>query len=94
MNPWLFTFAALAGIAGGWLFYLAAPQQLWRVSPHRPGPALLWSGGAAVLVSLLLLLATMGAMAAVATWLTLLMLVGTLAPFLGAWRADRRRSRA
>ncbi|NHC05877.1 hypothetical protein DFR40_1143 [Azonexus fungiphilus] len=94
MNLWLFTLAALAGIAGGWLFYLAAPQQLWRVSPRRPGPALLWSGAAAVLVSLLLLLATMGAMAAVATWLTLLMLVGTLAPFLGAWRAHRRRSRA
>ncbi|MFV5214012.1 hypothetical protein ACLIIZ_09820 [Azonexus caeni] len=91
MNPWLYTLAALAGIVGAWLLYLAVPQQQWLAAPRRPARGLAWSGAALALLALLLLLTMMGAMAAVATWLSLLMLVGTLAPFLGAWRAHRRR---
>lgn len=53
-----------------------------------------WPGVACALASLALLWPAMGAAAAVAMWLTVLMLVATLAPFLGAWRARRREGAA
>ncbi|EMF60641.1 TPA: hypothetical protein UM515_001136 [Stenotrophomonas maltophilia] len=42
------------------------------------------------LVSLALFLSLMGSGAAFFTWLTILMLVWSAAPFLGVWRARKR----
>mgnify|MGYP001005085080 CR=1 FL=1 len=90
MNPWLVTAAALAGIAGAWLLYLAAPQQQWRSRGPWPARGLPWAGLLCASLSLGLLLAAMAVTEAVFAWLTLLMLVWSAAPFLGAWRARMR----
>lgn len=87
MNPWWVAPAMAFGVVGAWLLYLASPQQLWRPAPLRA-----WPGAACAALSLALLWPAMGAAAAVAMWLTVLMLVATLAPFLGAWRARRREA--
>ncbi|MEI2429759.1 hypothetical protein RDV84_20230 [Lysobacter yananisis] len=89
MNPWWVVPAMVFGVAGAWLLYLASPQQRWRAAPLRA-----WPGVACALSSLALLWPAMGAAAAVAMWLTVLMLMTTLAPFLGAWRARRREGAA
>jgi len=90
MNEWMVLLSALSGVAGAWLLYLASPQQLW--SARRPSPrGLAWLGSGCLLLSLVLLLSMMGAMAAVASWMVLAMLVWTAAPFVGAWRARQRR---
>jgi hypothetical protein len=87
MNPWLVALAALSGTAGVWLLYLASPQQQWRVQgPWRSG----WPGALCLLLSLVLAWPLMGALEAVSAWLVLVMLVASLAPFVGAWRARRR----
>ena len=84
MNPWWVVPAMAFGVLGAWGLYLASPQQQWRATPVRA-----WLGAGCALLSLALLWPAMGAAAAVAMWLTVLMLVATLAPFLGAWRARR-----
>lgn len=91
MKMWMVMAAALSGLAGAWLMYLASPQQRWLAHVLRPA-RLGWLGALCLLMSLGLLLSWMGSMAAVATWLVLAMLAWTTAPFLGAWRAQRRRS--
>jgi len=90
MNEWMVLLSAVSGAAGAWLLYLASPQQQWLVS--RPSPrALALPAGVSLLLSLALMLSMMGAMAAVASWMVLVMLVWTAAPFIGAWRARQRR---
>lgn len=91
MNPWLALAAALLGIGGAWLLYLAAPQQLWRARGPWPARHRIWPGALCLLLSLALLLREMGSGAAFFSWLTLVMLVWSLAPFLGAWRAQMRK---
>jgi hypothetical protein len=90
MNPWLVVAAALAGVTGTCLLYLASPQQQWRALGPWPRWHRAWPGTLCLLLSLLLLWPTMGPLEAVSAWLALLMLVGSLAPFLGAWRARLR----
>ncbi|MBX9400551.1 hypothetical protein K4L06_04445 [Lysobacter sp. BMK333-48F3] len=94
MNVWLLVSALLCGLAAGWLFYLATPQQQWRAAGAWPARRRALPGSACALLSLVLLWPAMGHAAAVALWLTVLMLVMTAAPFLGAWRARRRGARA
>ncbi len=91
MNPVLIVLAAGAGIAGAVLLYLASPQQSWRAAGPWPVRARGWPGGLCLLISLLALLQLLGALAATFTWLTLLMLVWSAMPFLGAWRSRHRR---
>ncbi len=79
--------AALLAFGGSWLLYLVSPQQQWWPTPlaTRPGLSV---AAVALLASLVLLLAVMGTGAAFFSWLTAIMLVTTLAPFLGAWRRN------
>ena len=91
MNPVLVVVAAGTGVAGAVLLYLASPQQSWRAAGPWPARARGWPGGLCVLVSLLALLQLLGALAAAFTWLTLLMLVWSVMPFAGAWRARHRK---
>ncbi|QQP97133.1 hypothetical protein [Lysobacter enzymogenes] len=93
MNAWLVGPAMAFGVLSGWWFYLASPQQQWRAAGPWPGRGGAWPALACAAISLALLCADLGTAAAIAMWLTLLMLSATLAPFLGAWRA-RRRERA
>lgn len=85
--------AALSGVIGALLLYLASPQQ--QLLPGQPWPRRRpWVPGAVcVALSLLLMLQVLGHGAAVFAWLTLLMLVWSLAPFVGAWVARRRTAR-
>ncbi|MGO1003478.1 hypothetical protein [Lysobacter sp. CA196] len=93
MNIGLLVPALVLGIVGGWLLYLASPQQQWRAQGPWPSRRRAWPGLVCALLSLALLWPTMGAAAAVALWLTVLILIATLAPFLGAWRARRQETR-
>lgn len=94
MNPWLVAAAAMAGIAGTWLLYLASPQQQWRAQGPWPARRRPWPGLLCLLLSLGLAWPAMGPVEAVSAWLVLVMLVASLAPFLGAWRARRRGAAA
>ncbi|KRB11285.1 hypothetical protein [Lysobacter sp. Root690] len=91
MNVWLLIPALLFAVAAGGLLYLASPQQQWRAAGPWPARRGIWPGAICALLSLVLLWPAMGPVEAVALWLTVLMLVTTLAPFLGAWRHQRRR---
>lgn len=86
--------SAVLAIVGAMLMYLVSPQQQWRVRGPWPERGGVWPGSLCTLLSLALLWPHLGAAAAVSTWLTLLMLVWTVAPFLGAWRARARTRRA
>lgn len=90
MNPWLIVPAALLGGAGSWLLYLASSQQQWLTRGPWPARGGIWRGAVCLAVSLLLFLPSLGRVEAVFTWLTLVMLVWSAAPFLGAWRAQGR----
>ncbi len=90
MNPWLVALAALAGIGGTWLLYLASPQQQWRMRGPWPSQHRAWPGTLCLLLSLVHARPTMGPLEAASAWLVLIMLAASLAPFVGAWRAHRR----
>lgn len=90
MNPWLLIPALLLAVASGLLFYLASPQQQWRAAGAWPSRRGAWPGLMCALASLALMWPAMGPTEAIAVWLTVLMLITTLAPFVGAWRARRR----
>nr|WP_295382000.1 hypothetical protein [Pseudoxanthomonas sp.] len=94
MNPILIVLASGAGIAGAVLLYLASPQQSWRATGPWPARARGWPGGLCLVISLAALLQLLGALAATFTWFTLLMLVWSVMPFLGAWRARNRKRAA
>lgn len=81
----------VAGIVGSWWLYLASPQQQWRSRGPWPARARAWPASLSLLLSLILLLQVMGALAATFAWVIVVMLVGSAAPFLGAWRAHARR---
>lgn len=94
MNPVLVVLATVLGTLGAWLLYLASPQQQWRADGPWPAKGRVWPGTSCLLLSLAVLMRNMGSGAAFFAWLTLVMLVWSLAPFLGAWRAQaRKRSR-
>lgn len=94
MNPWLVAAATLAGVAGAWLLYLASPQQQWRAQGPWPARRRPWPGALCLALSLVLAWRTLAPVEAVSAWLVLVMLVWSLAPFLGAWRARRRGAAA
>lgn len=81
--------ASAAGVVGAWLFYLASPKQQWRRAGPWPVRGKWIPGSILSLVSLALFLSLMGSGAAFFTWLTILMLVWSVAPFLGVWRGRR-----
>lgn len=82
--------AIAAGFAAAMLPYLASPRQQWRAGGPLPTSLGLGLGAACALVSLLAALQLMAPMEAVFAWGVLLMLVWSIAPFLGLWRARRR----
>lgn len=90
MSVWPVLASAVLAIAGAMLLYVASPQQQLLARVPWPPRHRVWPGASCLVWSLVLLWPRMGAAAAVAAWLTLLMLVWTLAPFLGAWRARSR----
>ncbi len=90
MILWSILASASLAIAGALLLYMVSPQQLLLSNGQWPARRRAWPGTLCVLLSLALLWPRMGSAEAIATWLTLLMLVWTLAPFMGAWRARAR----
>lgn len=93
MNPWLLWGAAGLCTLGASLLYLLSAQQLLRQAGPWQGRWPLWLGISCLLVSLLLLLRVLAPLEAVASWSVLAMLVWSLLPFLGAWRARARARR-
>ncbi|MFT4247945.1 MAG: hypothetical protein QM581_07905 [Pseudomonas sp.] len=85
--------SVLAGL-GAWLFYLACPQQQWRAAGPWPMRRRWLPGSAALALALALLLGRTGTLEAWAICACAAMLAGSLAPFLGAWRARQREKRA
>ena len=93
MMVWLALLAIAAGIASAMLLYVASPQQQLRAAGPWPARHRAWPGAVCALLSLLALLPLLAPMEAVFTWCVLLMLVWSLAPFLGAWRARVRATK-
>ena len=85
--------ALVLGTAGAILLYLASPQQQWRVAGPWPGRRRWWPGTALALASLLATMQVVAPMEAVFACSVLLMLVLSVAPFLGAWQARTRAAR-
>ena len=94
MSLWLGIAGTLAGIVGGLLLYVASPQQQLRAAGPWPKRHAWWPGTLLVVLSLLALWPLLAPLEAIASWLVLLMLVWSLAPFLGAWRARVRARRS
>lgn len=92
MSAWLLL-AALLCIGGALLLYVASPQQQLRATGPWPARHGWWPGAACSLASLVLALRFLPPVEAVSAWSVLLMLVLSLAPFLGAWRARVRARR-
>lgn len=94
MTAWLASLAVASGVTGALLVYLASPQQLLRVAGPWPTRRRWWPGTACTLVSLAATTRVLAPMEAVFAWSVLLMFVGSIAPFLGAWRARARAGHA
>ncbi|MGH8054705.1 MAG: hypothetical protein ACREP4_12385 [Stenotrophomonas sp.] len=94
MNLLLALVATTAGIAAALLLYVATPQQQLRAAGRWPTRHAWWPGTLLALVALLLIWPLLAPLEAISTWLVLLMLVWSVAPFLGAWRARVRASRS
>lgn len=90
MTAWLASLAVVSGVAGALLFYLASPQQQLRAAGPWPARRRWWPGTVCTLVSLAATTRVLAPMEAVFAWSVLLMFVGSIAPFLGAWRARAR----
>ena len=82
--------AVLLCVLGALLCYLSSPQQLLRAGGCLP----LWPGIACLLLSLPVFWHLLAPLEAVAAWSVLAMLVWSLLPFVGAWRARVRARRA
>lgn len=89
MTYWFSIGLALA-VSGCACFYLASPRQTWRGRPW-PRLAARLSGVVLLVAAFVVLLQAQQATAAVYTLLTVAMTALVLAPYLGAWRALRRR---
>lgn len=94
MTVLLSVLAFSSGCIAALLLYLASPQQQLRAAgpwPLRHG----WLPGSVLaLVSLAATWPLLAPVEAVSTWLVLLMLVWSVAPLLGAWRARVRAGRS
>ncbi|WP_269792627.1 hypothetical protein [Stenotrophomonas sp. Iso1] len=95
MNLLLSLVATSACIVAALLLYIASPQQQLRAAGRWPTRHAWWPGTLLSLVALLLMWPLLAPLEAITAWLVLLMLVGSVLPFLGAWRARvRARSAA
>lgn len=94
MTLWLAALAASLCLAGTLLLYLASPQQQLRAAGPWPAGRSWWPGIACLLLSLPLFLQVLASVEAVAAWSVLAMLLWSLWPFLGGWRARVRARRA
>lgn len=94
MTAWLASLAIAGGIAGALLLYLASPQQQLRAAGPWPAHRRGWPGAVCAVVSLAAMTRLVAPMEAVFAWSVLLMFVGSVAPFLGAWRARSRAAKA
>lgn len=79
----------LAGLAGCACFYLASPNQRWRVTALQVMPARL-AGAALIALAWLGLAGAMQLLTASFVLITLLMLVFAVLPYVGALRGMRR----
>ncbi|HIV70379.1 MAG TPA: hypothetical protein H9903_05595 [Candidatus Aquabacterium excrementipullorum] len=84
--------AFVVSLLGAVAIYLAAPHQAWlaKAWPVR----MRWAGIGLLLIALALWLETLRPLAAVFTFSTLLMLLFTVLPYLGALRRVLRRQPA
>ncbi|MNN21488.1 hypothetical protein D3C81_1348090 [compost metagenome] len=95
MNLLLPLVATTACIVAALLFYLASPQQQLRAAGRWPTRHAWWPGTLLSLLALRLMWPLLAPLEAVTAWLVLITLVGSVMPFLGAWRARvRARSAA
>ncbi len=94
MNLLLALLATVAGSAAAMLLYVASPQQQLRAAGPWPTRHAWWPGSVLALVSLLAMWQLMAPLEAISTWLVLLTLVWSIAPFLSAWRARVRARRS
>lgn len=94
MNLLLGIVAVVSCIAAAMLLYVASPQQQLRAGGPWPTRHGWWPGTLLALLSLAAMIRLLAPVEAVSAWLVLLMLVGSLAPFLGAWRARVRLRRS
>lgn len=92
MNPWLLLLATLSGTAAAVLFYLASPQQQWRTAGPWPARWRWWPGSLCALLALASMTRLLAPMEAVFAWCVLLMFIGSIVPFLGAWRSRAGKS--
>ncbi|MBC9070998.1 hypothetical protein IAI53_03390 [Thauera sp. CAU 1555] len=90
MNAYLLL-ALASALAGCSSIYLASPNQRWRSTPWRAGPARA-TGAGLLVVCLIAFGQVMQATTAAFVFLTLLMLAFTLLPYAGALISLRRRS--
>ncbi len=82
--------AVLAGVASALLFYVASPQQQLRASGPWPSRRCWLPGTLLALLSLLTMWQVLAPLETVFAWSILLMLVWSVMPFIGAWRAHSR----
>lgn len=85
--------AVLTGIASALLFYLASPQQQLRAGGAWPRRRPWLPATLLALLSLVAMWQVLAPLETVFAWSILLMLVWSVLPFLGAWRAGRRAAR-
>lgn len=76
--------ATIAALVGGGLLYLASPNQKWREHPLA-GRWAVWSGGALLALSLVLLWQVAGTASAIFIFVTLLMAAWSILPLAFAW---------
>ena len=81
--------AALCALAGGGLLYLASPNQKWRERPLA-GRWVVWSGGALLALSLVLLWQVAGSASSVFILVTILMAAWSIPPLAIAWFQARK----
>lgn len=93
MNAWYVLAAGVSGIAAALLSYLASPQQQLRAAGPWPARHRWWPATLCAAASLAALWPLLAPMEAVFAWCVLLMLVWSVAPFLGLWRARARARR-
>ncbi|AMN48399.1 hypothetical protein ACG33_15090 [Steroidobacter denitrificans] len=92
MTAWLSLLAMLSGTGAAALFYLASPQQQWRAAGPWPARQRWWPGCLCALLSLIVMTRLLAPKEAAFAWCVLLMFGGSVAPFLGAWRARAGKS--
>jgi hypothetical protein len=92
MNTLALTLALTPAFVGCACFYLASPHQRWRAAPLPRRPARV-AAGVLSLVSLFALTRAMNAVPAVFTFVTWVMVLLVVFPYVGAALRTTKRSR-